>query len=143
MLDDNVICYNVIYVASISAVLIFSFKISVARRLYLLVIIFRYQIFSMMWCIWNITPPWRTLTISLNELASKFTHSWACWKAFVSPFLVYLLSLTPSFQTSNSNLIKAAPNTGCFLHWWPLLGVRKSAPKKLKSNFFSKTSSIL
>ena len=28
------------------------------------------------------------------------------------------------------------PNTGCFSHRWPLLGARKSAPQKLKNNFF-------
>ena len=28
------------------------------------------------------------------------------------------------------------PNTGCFSIWWPLLGTRKLAPKKLKNNFF-------
>ena len=28
------------------------------------------------------------------------------------------------------------PNTDCFWSWWPLLGMRKLAPKKLKNNFF-------
>ena len=37
--------------------------------------------------------------------------------------LVYFLSLPD-------------PNTGCFSHWWPLLGVRKLTPQKLKINFF-------
>ena len=27
-------------------------------------------------------------------------------------------------------------NTGCFSHRWPILGARKSAPKKWKNNFF-------
>ena len=27
------------------------------------------------------------------------------------------------------------PNAGCFSSWWPLLGTRKLAPKKLKINF--------
>ena len=30
----------------------------------------------------------------------------------------------------------ASPNTGCFSTRWPLLGARKSSPKKLKNNFF-------
>ena len=29
-------------------------------------------------------------------------------------------------------------NIGCFSHRWPLLGARKSVPKKLKNNSFSK-----
>ena len=32
----------------------------------------------------------------------------------------------------------AGPNTGCFTRRWSLLGARKSAPKKLKNNFFPK-----
>ena len=35
------------------------------------------------------------------------------------------------------------PSKGCFSCWWPLLGARKLAPKKRKSNFFSKKSSVL
>ena len=39
-----------------------------------LVIIPHYQIVSIALCIWNITPQWRTLTISLHELASNCSH---------------------------------------------------------------------
>ena len=31
--------------------------------------------------------------------------------------------------------IYADPNTGCFSHQWPLLGMRNVTPKKLKNNF--------
>ena len=32
--------------------------------------------------------------------------------------------------------VHASPNTCCFSHQSPLLGTRKSAPKKIKNNFF-------
>ena len=35
------------------------------------------MIFSIIWCIWNITPQWRTLTISLHVLVSKFANTGA------------------------------------------------------------------
>ena len=40
-------------------------------------------------------------------------------------------------------LEQPGPNKGCFSRPWALLGARKSVPKKLKNNFFSKISSIL
>ena len=46
------------------------------------VIIPHHQIFSILWFIWNITPQWRRLTISLHELASKFAHTCACFLFF-------------------------------------------------------------
>ena len=46
------------------------------------VIIPHHQIFSILWFIWNITPQWRRLTISLHELASKFAHTCACFFFF-------------------------------------------------------------
>ena len=38
---------------------------------------------------------------------------------------------------------QTGPNAGCFSRRWPLLGARKSAPKKLKNNFFQDKLSSL
>ena len=34
--------------------------------------------------------------------------------------------------------ISSRPKYSCFSRWWPLLGAKKSVPKKLKKQFFSK-----
>ena len=55
----------------------------------LLIIIAYHQIFSIIWSIWNITPQWRTLTISLHELASKFARTWACFFSYFHIASIY------------------------------------------------------
>ena len=56
------------------------------------VIIPHHQIFSILWFIWNITPQWRRLTISLHELASKFAHTCACFFLFFSFFFFFFFN---------------------------------------------------
>ena len=58
-----------------------------------LVIIPHRQIFSIIWCIWNINPKWKTLTISLHELNSKFAHIWAFFFLILFPHSLHIYDL--------------------------------------------------
>ena len=55
-----------------------------------LIIIPHHQIFSVIWCIWNITPQRRALTISLHELGSKFAHTCELFFSYLHIASIYM-----------------------------------------------------
>ena len=73
-------------------------------------------------------------------ICHKFCQEILIWQETTDNILY--VSFDPRFFKSSTKIYQehdwVGPDTGCFTRRWSLLGARKSAPKKLKNNFFPK-----